>query len=67
MPDAKDNQKLTGDVHPPEVATPDGHRPQGNPDVQGAHGTPREGKDRKEVDQAGHLKDKDAALTRDND
>lgn len=70
MPDAKDNAKASGDVHPPEVERMDGTSPAGRPQVQGADGTPpdddytrdieNQGRAGKKVEQAGYLKDKDA-------
>jgi hypothetical protein len=71
MPDPKDNAKLSGDMHPPEVEDEAaGTSPQGRPDAQGAHGTPpdkslsrdleNEGRAGKGINQAGYLKDKDA-------
>ena len=70
MPDPKDNAKLSGDTHPPEVEDDEGRSPEGRPDAQGAHGTPpdkslsrdleNEGRAGKGVNQAGYLKDKDA-------
>jgi hypothetical protein len=69
MPDPKDNQKATGDVHPPEVEEVAQQRPRGHPDTEGAHGGPKdaplsrdledEGRAGKGVNQAGYLKDKD--------
>lgn len=69
MPDPKDNAKLSGDMHPPEVEDAGGSE-QGRPDAQGAHGTPpdkslsrdleNEGRAGKGINQAGYLKDKDA-------
>ena len=68
MPDAKDNAKLSGDVHPPEVEdavrSPSG-RPlaQGGEDGAAAGSSPRdlenEARPGKGVNQAGYLKDKD--------
>ena len=70
MPDPKDNAKLSGDTHPPEVEGARGGSPQGRPDAQGAEGTPpdaslsrdveNEGRAGKGINQAGDLKDKDA-------
>jgi hypothetical protein len=71
MPDPKDNAKLSGDTHPPEVEDEQaGSSPEGRPDAQGAQGTPadkslsrdveNEGRAGKGVNQAGYLKDKDA-------
>jgi hypothetical protein len=67
MPDAKNNAKLTGDTHPPEVEEIAGQ--EGGPQAEGAHGAPvdsslsrdveNEGRAGK-VNQAGYLKDKDA-------
>lgn len=68
MPDAKNNTKLTGDTHPPEVEEIAGQ--EGGPQAEGAHGAPpdsslsrdveNEGRAGKSVNQAGYLKDKDA-------
>lgn len=69
MPDPKDNAKLSGDTHPPEVEDLAQARPRGHPDTEGAHGGPKdstlsrdlqdEGRAGKGVNQAGDLKDKD--------
>jgi hypothetical protein len=69
MPDAKDNAKLTGDTHPPEVEDLSGASPEGRAETTGADGTPadkdlsrdleNEGRAGKGVNQAGYLKDKD--------
>ena len=69
MPDPKNNAKLTGDTHPPEVEDDAGSL-QGRPEAGGADGTPpdsslsrdveNEGRAGKGVNQAGYLKDKDA-------
>jgi hypothetical protein len=63
MPDPKDNAKLSGDTHPPEVE-------ENQPHAEGTQGTPddgslsrdleNEGKAGKGINQAGYLKDKDA-------
>ena len=69
MPDPKDNAKLTGDTHPPELeGTPSAADEM--PDEIGADGTPRdrgqardledEARPGKGENQAGFLKDKDA-------
>lgn len=68
MPDPKDNAKLTGDTHPPEVEDAVG-APEGLPDAVGADGTPRdrgqaraqddEARPGKGENQAGFLKEKD--------
>ena len=70
MPDAKNNAKLTGDTHPPEVEDMDGGSLEGQPQAQGADGAPpdsslsrdveNEGRAGKGINQAGYLKDKDA-------
>ena len=70
MPDAKDNAKLTGDTHPPEVEDMDGGSPEGRARAEGAEGAPadgslgrdmeNEGRAGKGINQAGYLKDKDA-------
>jgi hypothetical protein len=70
MPDPKNNAKLTGDLHPPEVEDTDGGSLEGRPDAQGADGGPaddslgrdvqNEGRAGKGINQAGYLKDKDA-------
>ncbi|MDB5956633.1 hypothetical protein [Ramlibacter sp.] len=70
MPDAKDNAKLTGDTHPPEVEDLDDGSPEGQARTEGADGAPadsslsrdvqNEGRAGKGVNQAGFLKDKDA-------
>lgn len=79
MPDAKDNAKLTGDTHPPEVEdSPRGVRegaPEGAPRAEGATATPpdsdlsrdleNEGRAGKGVNQAGYLKDKDGGVGKD--
>jgi hypothetical protein len=69
MPDAKNNAKLTGDTHPPEVEDAKGS-PQGRADTEGAMDGPADssasrdvgnaGRDGKGTDQAGYGKDKDA-------
>ncbi len=74
MPDAKDNAKMTGDTHPPEVEDIAQERPRGQPDTEGAHAGPGdstlsrdlqdEGKTGKGVNQAGYLKDKDGDMGR---
>ena len=70
MPDAKDNEKQTGDVHPPEVAERSAGGNTGRPVPQGAgnnlpddafsRDVENEGRTGKRVEQAGYLKDKDA-------
>lgn len=73
MPDPKDNAKLTGDSHPPELEDLEQAkaRPRNKPQAQGAYGTnpPDESLEReleeearpgKGVNQAGYLKDKDS-------
>jgi hypothetical protein len=70
MPDAKNNAKLTGDTHPPEVEDTVPGLPEDMPEAMGADGTPRDrGQDSaleneahpgKGENQAGFLKDKDA-------
>jgi hypothetical protein len=73
MPDPKENAKLTGDTHPPEVEDLAGERrPQGRPETEGAHGEPKddslsrdlenEGRAGKGINQAGYLKDKDGGV-----
>ena len=64
MPDAKNNAKLTGDTHPPEVEDLSGQRPQGRPATAGTGGDAdrdleNEGRAGKGINQAGYLKDKD--------
>jgi hypothetical protein len=69
MPDAKNNAKASGDVHPPEVEDAVGS-PAGRPVAEGAEGGPPdqdfsrdvhdEGRVGKRVEQAGILKDKDS-------
>lgn len=69
MPDPKENAKLTGDTHPPEVEDMTQAKPRNKPEAQGAHGGPAdsslsrdledEGRAGKGVNQAGYLKDKD--------
>jgi hypothetical protein len=71
MPDAKDNAKASGDVHPPEIEDAVGS-PAGRPVAEGAKGGPPdssfsrdvhdEGRVGKPVGQDGVLKDKDAAV-----
>jgi hypothetical protein len=73
MPDAKDNAKASGDVHPPELETPAQERPRGQPDQQGAFGSDKEaplareledeGRAGKGENQAGYLTEKDAPGT----
>jgi len=68
MPDAKNNAKLTGDTHPPEVEGPFGPFTRGRPKALGARATPasedlspdleNEGRAGKGVDQADDLRDK---------
>ena len=72
MPDAKNNAKLSGDVHPPEVEDAAGSR-QGRPLAEASEGSAPEGslgrdledegRAGKGVNQAGYLKDKDAPGT----
>jgi hypothetical protein len=74
MPNAKDNAKASGDVHPPEVEDAVGS-PAGRPVAEGAEGGPADdslsrdvhdaGRVGKRVEEAGVLKDKDAALGKD--
>lgn len=69
MPDAKNNAKATGDTHPPEIEE------RGAPRAGGASGGPpdrdlgqdleHEGRAGQDENQAGLLKDKDAAKNRD--
>jgi len=69
MPDAKDNAKASGDIHPPEVAEEAQQRPLGRPDTQGtrgsdtdagaARGMEDEARPGKGENQAGFLKDKE--------
>lgn len=54
MPNAKDNAKLSGDTHPPELENPAAEDGEDN----GIEGTPGKGEN-----QAGFLKDRDAAGT----
>ena len=71
MPDAEDNAKLTGDTHPPEVEEATPGLPDDAPRGADADGTERargmardladEGRPGKGENQAGFLKDKDAA------
>lgn len=68
MPDAKNNAKLTGDTHPPEVEDLGRARRAGQPRAGGTDGTPTddaltrdtktEHRPRKKAKQAGHRKDK---------
>ena len=71
MPDAKDNAKATGDVHPPDVEDMvDTSVPAGRPQAEGSDNTPpdgsmsrdveNEGRAGKGINQAGYLKDKDS-------
>jgi hypothetical protein len=70
MPDPKNNAKLTGDTHPPEVEDLLGRSPEDRPEAAGAHSTPPDdafsrdvhdaGREGKKVEQAGSAKDKDA-------
>jgi hypothetical protein len=70
MPDPKDNAKLSGDTHPPEVEDAGGASREGRAEAEGASGAPpdkslsrdleNEGRAGKGVNQAGYLKDKDA-------
>ena len=70
MPDAKDNAKASGDVHPPEVEDRRGGSDAGRPEAEGSDDTPPdgslgrelqdEGRAGKGINQAGYLKDKDA-------
>ena len=57
MPDAKNNAKLTGDTHPPELEDAKGS-PQGLEDTEDAGGDARD--TGRKTGQAGHGKDKDA-------
>lgn len=54
MPDAKDNAKMTGDTHPPEVES-DLPIEEGRSNAAGTTGTPRG----RGIKKAGRLKDKD--------
>jgi hypothetical protein len=68
MPDAKDNAKMTGDTHPPEVES-DLPLKEDMTDAIGANGTPRnrgkagergaDGRPGRAVKKGGVLKDKD--------
>ena len=61
MPDAKDNAKASGDIHPPEVER-DG-QPAQDPNPQGADDRGRtkdEATPGRGINQAGFLKDRDA-------
>lgn len=68
MPDAKDNAKMTGDTHPPEVES-DLPFEEGSSDEAGTKGTPRDrgkatergaqGGPGRGIKKAGLLKDKD--------
>lgn len=70
MPDAKNNAKLTGDTHPPEVEDMAGGSPEDRAAAEGASaGAPEsslsrdlenEARPGKGVNQAGYLKDKDS-------
>jgi hypothetical protein len=70
MPDPKDNAKLSGDTHPPEVEDAVGAPQSRGADAEGAEDGPpdsslsrdleNEGRAGKGVNQAGYLKDKDA-------
>ncbi|MCW3005211.1 MAG: hypothetical protein JWQ20_4509 [Conexibacter sp.] len=70
MPDAKDNAKASGDVHPPEIEDAVGAPLSRGVDGEGAEDGPpdsalsrdleNEGRAGKGVNQAGYLKDKDA-------
>ena len=70
MPDAKDNAKASGDVHPPEVEERMGGSNTGRPEAEGSDNTPPdgslsrdlqdEGRAGKGNNQAGYVKDKDA-------
>ena len=42
MPDAKDNAKASGDVHPPEVEDVAQQGPRGHPETEGAFGSPKD-------------------------
>jgi hypothetical protein len=69
MPDAKNNAKMTGDTHLPDVGS-DMPEQEGMSDGVGADGTPRdrgqaaerseEGRAGRGINQAGFIKDKDA-------
>ena len=69
MPDAKDNAKLTGDTHPPELedmepGSPGGRaRAEGTSDDSVVRDLDNEGRAGKGINQAGFLKDKDAPGT----
>lgn len=56
MPNAKDNAKLSGDTHPPELENPAAEQEDGE-----IEGTPGKGEN-----QAGFLKDRDASGTGDD-
>jgi len=70
MPDPKNNAKLSGDTHPPEVEDMDDDSLEGRARAEGADGAPAdsslsrdlqdEGRAGKGINQAGYLKDKDA-------
>jgi hypothetical protein len=70
MPDPKDNAKLTGDTHPPEVEDVAQERPRGHPQTEGAHGREGDSPLARELEdearagkgenQAGYLKDTDS-------
>jgi hypothetical protein len=70
MPDPKDNAKLTGDTHPPELEDVAQERPRGHPQTEGAYGREGDSPLARELEdearagkgenQAGSLKDKDA-------
>jgi hypothetical protein len=64
MPDAKNNAKMTGDTHLPDVES-DLPLQEGSGNPLGAEGTPS-GRERRTVRKAGVLKDRDAE-TSDND
>lgn len=60
MPNARDHAKASGDVHPPEVENTDGLDDAGN-DTPLARELQDESRPGKGENQAGFLKDKDAA------
>lgn len=76
MPDAKDNAKMTGDTHPPEVES-DLPAEEGSSEVAGTKGTPRdrgkatergaEGRPGRGIKKAGLLKDKDGQTSDSSD
>lgn len=58
MPDPKDNQKLSGDTHPPEVEDEAGRPAADDRSLQ--RDLEDEARPGKGINQAGYLKDKDA-------